>query len=106
MVRLKADGALARAVALQLFRVSPHGGRAEEVQCTVLRGRPVAHQYSSVETERRELVADGLFRSRRSFPRRVPKVLKCGSLVSRQGCQIRFMGLREFQSSSDPENVV
>src|SRR5438093_10763604 len=67
LVRLKADGALAGVIVLELVLVGFHRRRTHEVEGTVVRGRAEGYKHS-VLTESGELVADALFSLRRCGP--------------------------------------
>src|SRR6266545_6230807 len=87
IVRLKADGALAGVVVLELVLVRFHRGRTHGVKGAVFRGCAKGHKHS-VKTESGELVADALFGLRRCSPDGLSQFLKRGSLVIAQGCEV------------------
>src|SRR6266545_8305859 len=79
LVRLKADGALAGVIVLELVLVGFHSGRTHEVEGAVVRGRAEGDEHS-VLTESGELIADALFSLRRCSPDSLSKFFERGSL--------------------------
>src|SRR5262245_2078356 len=92
LVCLKADGALAGVIVLELVLVGFHCGRTHQVERAVVRCRTEGYEHSLL-TESSEPVADALFSVRRGGPDSFSKFLECGSLVIAQSCEIFIDGL-------------
>jgi hypothetical protein len=89
---VKADGAFAGVVGLELVFVGFHGQRTG-VQGAVIRGRAKGHKHLSVKKESGKLVADAFFGFGRHGLDGSPKRFESGSLVIAQRCKVLVDGL-------------
>src|SRR4029077_3713293 len=92
-VRLKADGAFARAIVLEFLLERTHRGGIHRVKRAVIRPRANSYQRLAVEAKGRQSVADALFRLRSGGLDGFAKFLERDSLVFVQACEVLVNGL-------------